>query len=341
MSWNKIDLDSSFKKGEDKDEKLKFSVEDEKGNSLLNEEEDVSVTEEDNEEDNISTDEKKKTKEDSKKETSDEDEDDAGKKEFKKSRAQERIRELVRLKKESEAKLSAEVEDLRKQLSLVSKDSLATQKEFIDTRLVDIKRSMAKAQEEGKFEEATELMSQLADLQTKKVVVDSTKVQEVVKKESQNQQQEEPDDTEFLSWSVRNRDWLQKDLVKTRLATSISKKIDKEGIYSPDTPEYWIELDERLHQIWGEDEDMSSNNEEDLQSSSKKEVKSTKKPPQTTSGASRTPAAKSGGKMVINLTKDEQALARKLGMSNLDWAKQKYRQQKNTDENGYQVLFDN
>ena len=257
--------------------------------------------------------------------------DDEDKKPQNKSRAQERIRELVSQKKELEAKYQNELKELRERLTNMSKDSLSTQKDFIEARISETKKALAKAQEEGKFDEATEYMSQLTDLQTKKIVVDSTVVKE--EKPEPKQAAKEFDDTELQIWAVKNRDWWQKDAVKTQLAISLSKKIDKEGILTPDTPEYFEELSERINEFWGEE-----TVEKDLQSSGKEEVKGTKKPPQTTSGVSRTPSVKSK-KPVISLTKDEQAMARKLGLTNLEWAKQKYKQMKNTDENGYQVIF--
>lgn len=324
MSWNKIDLNSSFRRTEDEQEHLKFNLEDEEGNNLIKDDEDVTLNQEE-EGDDVVEQEKETTKE-----TSKEEED---KKPQNKSRAQERIRELVSKNKEIEAKYQSELQELRERLTATNKDSLATQKDFIEARISETKKALSKAQEEGKFDEATEYMSQLTDLQTKKIVVDSTVVKE--DKAEPKQAAKDFDDTELQIWAVKNRDWWQKDAVKTQLAISLSKKIDKEGMLTPDSPEYFEELSERINEFWGE-ETM----EKDLQSSGKDEAKGTKRPPQTTSGASRTPSVKSK-KPVISLTKEEQAMARKLGLTNLDWAKQKYKQMKNTDENGYQVIFDN
>jgi hypothetical protein len=326
MSWNKIDLNSSFRRTEDEQEHLKFNLEDDEGNSLIKETENVTVNQEDDEADDVVVENKKETAKEDAKEEED-------KKPQNKSRAQERIRELVTKNKEIEAKYQNELQELRTKLSSVNKDSLATQKDFIEARIVETKKALSKSQEEGKFDEATEYMSQLTDLQTKKIVVESTVVKE--DKPEPAAKAKEFDDTELHIWAVKNREWWQKDAVKTQLAISLSKKIDKEGLLTPDSPEYFEELSERINEFWGE-EDMK----EDLQSSGKDEAKGTKKPPQTTSGASRTPSVKSK-KPVISLTKEEQAMARKLGLTNLDWAKQKYKQMKNTDENGYQVIFDN
>lgn len=340
MSWNKIDLNSSFRRVEDEKEKLKFNVEDEEGNNLNAEEEGVILNQEEDDDDDVVVETKTKDKaKDKEDDEGSEQKDDADK--TRKSRAQERIRQVIKERKEAEAKWQARVEELEQKLSNANKDSLSSQKEFIDARITETKKALSKAQEEGKFEEATEYMSELSDLQTKKVVVDSSVAKQEDEPKKTVKKQEEFDDTELQLWAVKNRDWWQKDAVKTQLAISLAKKIDKEGILTPDTPEYFEELDERVKEIWGDvvEEDEDDTMEKDLQSSSKAEAK-TKKPPQTSSGASRTPAAKSN-KPVIKLTADEQKMARALGMSNVDWAKQKYRQQKNKDENGYQQIFDN
>lgn len=368
MNWNSINLDSSFKRVEDEKEKeLKFKLEDEEGNNLLEEEDGVILNqeEEDDDEDEPKQPKKKETK--TKDVKDDEDEEDEVKVNEKKasetketqkktSRAQERIRELVKQKKEVEAKWQERFESLERQLQSSNKEALSTQKEFIDARIKDIKSNLAKLQEEGKFEDAANAMETLSELQTKKLVVDSTvtrQEQQEEKKQKSAPKEEDFDDTQLTAWLARNEDWFQKNQARTILVTKLSKKIDDEGILTPDMPEYYEELDERLADLLGknakkqtsnedeEDEDNDVEDNEDLQSSSKDKAAKTKNKQQTTTGSSRNSAGKSKGKPVINLNTRERAYARKLGMTDVQFAKQKYRQEKNKDENGYQVIFDN
>lgn len=300
-------------------DKLKFDVVDEDGNNLLATEEDVKLSsDEDDDVEEVVAD------------NEDVVEEDKAPVVKTKSRAQERIRELIKKNKDAEAKWASEVETLKAQLSVMNKESLNTQKDFIEARITDVKKALTRAQEEGKFEEAADFMTQLSDLQTRKLVVDANSNRK--EEPEEKKVSKEIDDTEFQTWAVKNRKWWQKDPVKTNLAQSIARKIEKEGLLSPEDPAYFEELDERINEIWVEDaQDM-----EDLQSSSKEEVK-TKKTPQVTTGASRTSTVKSK-RPEIQLSKEERQMAQRMGMSELDWAKQKYRQLKNKDENGYNII---
>ncbi len=361
MNWKRVLSDEAA-------DNAKLSVTDEQGNNLLPDEDEVNslvvdkeslTDDEDFSEEDVVIERSDKTTASTSAEKENTDELDketknteAKETKQKNSRAQDRIRELIRKNKEAEARYQEEIKALRQELQSSSKSSVETQKDFIDARITDIKKSLTKAQEEGKFDEAVELMSDLSQLQTKKTVVDA----QVAKMKEEGSSTEGAakerqantsfDDTYLLSWVATNSDWWQKDQAKTTLAVRLSKKIDQEGLYRPDEAEYWEELDERLEQLLNnrkrstsqedESEDMSKN----LQSSSKKEANSTKKPPQTTAGASRTSATgNKSNAAVIKLSREEREMARKLGISDLDWAKQKFRQQRNTDENGYQIVF--
>jgi hypothetical protein len=336
--WNEIDLDSALNRVKeeltaDKDDNEGFEIRDDEGNDITPTKEDV-----------VSKKEEDQVKEPVVSEQKEQKEQKEEKKEFE-SKAQKRIRELIKKSKEEKAQWQAELEQLRNQFNSLNKESLSTQKESLEARITDTKKALARAHEEGKFDDVAEITTTLSDLQTRKLVVESaTDRQETEqKKPAAKQQEEEFDDTQALAWMARNKKWFKKDDLKTSLAVNVSKKIDKEGIFSPDDPAYWDEVDERLNALLGEDD---TDEDENLQSSSKKEAnKDGKKPPQTTTssngGTSRSSSTKSnGGKVEIKLSKEEREWAKKLGMSDLDWAKQKYRMEKSKDENGYQTVFE-
>jgi hypothetical protein len=141
---------------------------------------------------------------------------------------------------------------------------------------------------------------------------------------------------------VRNKSWWKKDEIKTTLAVKFSKKLEKEGL-DPGTREFYDELDEKIREFIGEEDDTSD--EQSLPSSSKEASDMTKKnagKQSVVAGASRTPSKPGVGKgkvPVITLTKEERANAARMGISELDWAKNKYRQLKQSDENGYQSVL--
>ncbi len=341
-TWKDIDVKAVRENLKDEDEKIKVVVEDEDGNSddagndivVTDDKEDKTVvakTKEDKSADNKEADEAEKQKEETK------------------SRAKTRITELVKKNKDIEAKYQAEIETLRSQLSLTNREAFTTQKSHIDARIKDVKQALIKSQEEGKFDEAADYMANLSELQTEKLVVDSN-VKKIEQESKENPKKsaktDEFDDTEALAWSVRNSDWYNKDTTMTTLANRLSNRLDKEG-FDPSSRDYFEELDERIADFVGTNKvkkvNDNDNDEEDLQSSSKKEAK-TKKPPQTSSGVSRTSSSvtrSKDGTVSVRLTEREQAMAKKMGITNQDWAKSKVRAEKARDEHGYNVIFDN
>lgn len=346
MNWKSIDIDS-YRKEKDIEEKgptkINFDIEDEDGNSIGEDlkEENIVLSDEDNQKEEIQVgneedeeDNKKEKVSKTKKEVDGTTEEVDGKT---KSRAQDRIRELVRQKKEQEQSLTQQINELKQRLSATTVESVSVQKEHLEARIADVKRAAITAQEEGRFAEATDFMSTLNDLQTKKTVIDAH-AEKMKQPASKTSTPEETDDTEALAFVVRNRGWWEKDAVKTTLAVKLSKKLSQEGL-DPTSREFYDELSERIKEFIGEEENETSSQEEDLQSSSKQEVKTLKKPPQTTSGASRTPTASKAKKLTITLTKEERQMAQQMGITELNWAKRKYQAAKLSDENGYQTVF--
>lgn len=321
-----------------------LQVEDEDGNILEDENNDIQVEQESKDKDFVIADDKDEGAEEKQTKSKKED-DDSKEEEGKKSRASDRIRELVKKNKEAEAKWQEKVAELSRQLAETNKESVTTQQTHLEARIKEAKRAVTAAQEEGKFEEATEHLSTLNELQTKKVVVDSyaEKLSEQkTERKAPKASDEEFDDTEMLGWAVRNRNWWKKDDVKTTLALSLGKKLEKEGL-NPSEREYWDTLDEKISDFIGDDD----NGDENLQSSGKNEAEKTKKPPQTSSsGASRT-SSQGGvftkgkdGKITARLSPQQKEIAKKLGISEVDFAKSLYKASKSKDEHGYLSTFE-
>jgi hypothetical protein len=342
----------------DKENKINFRVEDEEGNNITEKEDELVVDKElfegEDDEDNLLIEDEKDSKNNDKKEEDENEEDEpkdkkgetSTQKKPTRNRAQERIMQVIKEKKELETKYQREMSEMRQQLQNTSKFSVENQKELLEGRIGDVKQSMARMQEEGKFTEAAELQSTLNELQIKKTVVDSelNKIEATKDfKQQKTQEEQEFDDTEVLAWVVRNRKWWESDKVKTTLAVKLSKKMEKEG-FDPSSRDFYEELDERIREFIGEDNngDDKMSSKEEISSAQKTSEERRNKSPQTASGASRSPSAvtKQGKQLVIRLTKEERQMANQMGISEMEWAKQKYRQLKMTDENGYQTVMD-
>ena len=134
--------------------------------------------------------------------------------------------------------------------------------------------------------------------------------QQQIYQQSQPVQEEynEPSD-KARTWANKNT-WFGKDQVATSVAFAVHKQLENEG-FDTESDEYYTEIDKRVRQELPQ----------------RFNVEADKKPVQTVASATRNTST--GRKQNrIELTPSEQQLAKKLGVSFKDYAKQKARLQK-------------
>jgi hypothetical protein len=134
--------------------------------------------------------------------------------------------------------------------------------------------------------------------------------QQQVYQQAQPVQEEynEPSD-KARDWANKNT-WFGKDQVATSVAFAVHKQLENEG-FDTESDEYYSEIDKRVRQELPQ----------------RFNVEADKKPVQTVASATRNTST--GRKQNrIELTPSEQQLAKKLGVSFKDYAKQKARLQK-------------
>jgi len=121
--------------------------------------------------------------------------------------------------------------------------------------------------------------------------------------------QEEPKkvDPRAEAWGANNK-WFGSDTAMTYTAFDIHNKLEAEG-YDPNSDEYYAEIDKRIRLEFPHKFDNTSN-----------KVEETTKPVQTVASATRSTKT---GRKTVRLTPSEVAIAKKLGVSLEDYAKQK------------------
>ena len=125
----------------------------------------------------------------------------------------------------------------------------------------------------------------------------------------QTQQPEPTPDPKAEEWASRNR-WFGTDKAMTYTAFDLHKTlVDEEG-YDPKSDEYYVEIDKRLRVEFPHKFDNNNDTKQGI----------TTKPVQTVASATRSTKS---SRQTIRLTPSEVAIAKKLGVSLEDYAKQK------------------
>ena len=124
---------------------------------------------------------------------------------------------------------------------------------------------------------------------------------------TQQQQPQQQVDPKAESWGSKNK-WFGTDTAMTYTAFDIHNKLEAEG-YDPQSDEYYAEIDKRIR--------LEFPHKFDTVTDTKAE---STKPVQTVAAATRSTKT---GRRTISLTPSEVAIAKKLGVSLEDYAKQK------------------
>src|SRR6056300_1188942 len=208
-------------------------------------------------------------------------------------------------------------EEIAKKYSSVEQASVKDREQSIVSGIEAAQAKLAAAREEGNIAAEIEAQKDIARLgyeearlvEAKKMAEESVKSKPKeqdlpVFNQQQTQQRVDPKAEE---WGAQNK-WFGTDTAMTYTAFDIHNKLEEEG-YDPQSDEYYAEIDKRIRLEFPHKFATNTDN-----------VKETTKPVQQVAAATR---SKKTGRKTISLTPSEVAIAKKLGVSLEDYAKQK------------------
>ena len=217
--------------------------------------------------------------------------------------------EFARLQKQK-------AEEASKKYSSIEQASVKDREQSIISGIEAAQAKLAAAREEGNITAEIEAQKQIARLgyeearlaEAKQMAEEAPKVE---KKTEQmpvfNQQPPQQVDPKAEAWGSKNK-WFGTDTAMTYTAFDIHNKLESEG-YDPQSDEYYAEIDKRIR--------LEFPHKFDTVTDTKAQ---TTKPVQTVAAATRSTKT---GRKTISLTPSEVAIAKKLGVSLEDYAKQK------------------
>ena len=220
--------------------------------------------------------------------------------------------EFARLQKQK-------AESLNKKYSSVEQASVKDREARIQAALDSAQTKLAQAREVGDITAEVEANKQIAKLAYEEARLAETKAmaEEVAPVENKREeipnfiQQTQPQqqvDPRAEAWGAKNK-WFGTDTAMTYTAFDIHNKLEAEG-YDPQSDEYYAEIDKRIRLEFPHKFDNNDSNK----------MAETTKPMQTVASATRSTKT---GRKTISLTPSEVAIAKKLGVSLEDYAKQK------------------
>ena len=230
----------------------------------------------------------------------------------KKMREAERREEAATLYAKS---VLAEQEKLKSRLAKVDTDYVSEMEGRIKSGMEAAVAKLAKAREENNLQAEVAAQAEISRLGYEEARLSDMKIKETTKKEQKPVEQPEEQyipqrriDPKAQEWADKNT-WFNRDIVMTEGAKAIHRQLVEEEGYDPisNAEEYYQEIDRRIALEFPHK--FAKNTEE-----------TTNKPTQTVASATR--SSKSGRK-VQRLTPSEVAIAKKLGVSLDEYAKQK------------------
>ena len=207
-------------------------------------------------------------------------------------------------------------EELAKKYSSVEQAGVKDREEMIKSGLMAAQTKLATARANDDVAGEVEAQKEIARLgyeearlvEAKQLAESTPKVEtkdEIPSFDKQPQQQKV--DPKAEAWGAQNK-WFGSDTAMTYTAFDIHNKLEAEG-YDPSTDEYYAEIDKRIRLEFPHKFDTNTG-----------KVEQTTKPVQTVAAATRSTKT---GRRTISLTPSEVAIAKKLGVSLEDYAKQK------------------
>ena len=208
-------------------------------------------------------------------------------------------------------------EELAKKYSSIEQAGVKDREEMIRSGLMAAQTKLATARANDDVAGEVEAQKEIARLgyeearlvEAKQLAASTPKVEtkDEIPSFEQQPQKQVTTDPKAEAWGAKNR-WFGSDTAMTYTAFDIHNKLEAEG-YDPSTDEYYAEIDKRIRLEFPHKFDTISDKAEN-----------TTKPVQTVASATR--STKSGRK-TVRLTPSEVAIAKKLGVSLEDYAKQK------------------
>src|SRR5210317_1721909 len=208
-------------------------------------------------------------------------------------------------------------EEVSKKYSSIEQASVKDREQSIISGIEAAQAKLAAAREEGNISAEIEAQKQIARLGYEEARLAEAKqmaeaAPKVEKKTDElpvfNQQpQQQQVDPRAEAWGAENK-WFGTDTAMTYTAFDIHNKLESEG-YDPQSDEYYAEIDKRIRLEFPHK--FATNTDK---------VKETTKPVQQVAAATRSTKT---GRKTISLTPSEVAIAKKLGVSLEDYAKQK------------------
>jgi len=212
----------------------------------------------------------------------------------------------------------AERESLLKKYSSVEQAGVKDREERIKSGLIAAQTKLAQARANDDFASEVEAQKEIARLgyeearlaEAKSLAESAPKAETKDEIPSFNQQpkQQVTADPKAEAWGAKNK-WFGSDTAMTYTAFDIHNKLEAEG-YDPQSDEYYAEIDKRIRLEFPHKFGNTNTNN----------TAESTKPVQTVASATR--STKSGRK-TVRLTPSEVAIAKKLGVSLEDYAKQK------------------
>lgn len=208
-------------------------------------------------------------------------------------------------------------ESINKKYSTLEQESVEDRKAKIDSLLEAQKAKLSQAREAGDTNVEIEIQKQIAQLgleeaELKKIAsripLEKTESEVEYSQPVTPQPQQVTPDPKAEAWAAKNR-WFGTDKAMTYTSFDLHRTlVDEEG-YDPKSDEYYEELDKRLRVEFPHKFDKPSDTQGE-----------TTKPVQTVASATRSTKT---SRKTVRLTPTEVAIAKKLGVSLEDYAKQK------------------
>ena len=208
-------------------------------------------------------------------------------------------------------------EEASKKYSSIEQASVKDREQSIVSGIEAAQAKLAAAREEGNIAAEIEAQKQIARLgyeearlaEAKQMAEEAPKVEKKTEQMPVFNQQppQQQVDPRAEAWGSKNK-WFGTDTAMTYTAFDIHNKLESEG-YDPQSDEYYAEIDKRIR--------LEFPHKFDTVTDTKAQ---TTKPVQTVAAATRSTKT---GRKTISLTPSEVAIAKKLGVSLEDYAKQK------------------
>jgi len=248
------------------------------------------------------------------------DEDEDEKPTQRKSRAQDRIQQLVAKEKET----ARELAEWKAKAAALEEQSFNKQKEFAEThkasianQITSVKASLRRAREDDDLDAVMDLEEKLDNLRLDQRVVaaQASKVAPPAAKAKDEPEDKQTEATlpEEMRYWLEDNSWALKpktdeDRKKVRAIRRLSKELLEEG-YNEAESDFYSEIDSRLEKLFAsEGGDGVKYKNKDTDSSSTDAKGRTKSPVST---SSRTPASR---RTRVNLSPEERSIADKLNM---------------------------